>query len=261
MTQRECLRMIEECATLVEPDASEFQQWTRDFAHSSRYRLAEDLKLIWERAKPRARVLGFGASPPFLGLARQHMGYDYHGLDISPERYARVLARQRIDIRKVNFETEPVPFEDQTFDITIFNAVCEHLRIDLIATLTEVRRVMKVGGTLFLLTPNFRSLRGFWMLARHHSGTTVGGNLYDQYNYMRLYGFMGHVREYAAREVSVFLPRIGLTTERIIFRYYGPPLNNPLPLALCALLERTVCAVFPSLRPLFSLVCVRTPDR
>ena len=70
---------------------------------------------------------------------------------------------------------------------------------------------------------------------------------------------MGNVREYTPQEVSRFLYKIGLTTNRMIFRYNrsrGKRTRHRNPLGL---FEAMMCGVLPSLKPLFTLVCEKTP--
>lgn len=265
MWTREALSRIDDSARRILadqmlPDDPALREWVAGYARNSRYRLAADLDMVKRHARPGARILEFGSCPLLLSVALHQMGYDFHGLDLAPERFANVINEYKLDIRKVNFETQPVPFESEAFDLVLFNAVFEHLRIDLIATMTEARRVMKTAGTLLLSTPNLRSLRGVWMLFRHQMASHIHPDLYEQYNLLKLYGHMGHVREYTAREVSIFLSKIGLTTREIKFQYFGPPLNNKFPLALVAVAERLVCLVLPSFRPLFTLVCEKSPQ-
>ena len=68
----------------------------------------------------------------------------------------------------------PVP--DDSYDLVLFNEVFEHLRLDLVFTMTEVRRVLKNDGTLLLSTPNHRSLVGIWTLLWHCRGCHVYGS-------------------------------------------------------------------------------------
>jgi SAM-dependent methyltransferase len=254
---KDCLQRIEESASIIVPEDPALEQWARDYGHNHRFRLAQDLAIAREHTVAGGRILEFGSSPPFLSLALARLGYRFCGLDIAPERFAGAMRQHQLDIRKVDFEADPVPFEDETFDVVLFNEVFEHLRMNLIATMLEVRRVLKTGGTLLLSTPNARSLRGIWMMARHHRGCHVGSDLYTEYNKLNVYGHMGHVREYTAREVSIFLSKVGFRAKRTIFRDYGPPIRQKAHVIACGKLERALCGIFPGLKPLFTLVCER----
>jgi SAM-dependent methyltransferase len=250
-----CLKSIEEAVASVRTDDPRMAEWLANYALNHRHRLAEDLDMVGAHARQGAKILEFGSIPPLLTLGAKRMGYDIHGLDIAPERFSTAIREHNLDIRKVDFEREPVPFRDETFELVLFNEVFEHLRIDLIFTMGEVARVMKTGGKLLLSTPNLRSVRGLWNLLIHGTAGHIGTDLYEEYDQLRRYGHMGHVREYTPREVSRLLLRLGLVTRRRFFRYNRSRRKTgwrPNPLGL---FEGITCALVPTLKPVFSLVC------
>jgi len=260
MSFQECLRSIDEsvCRVLLMPPANaELAQWMRGYADNHRRRLAEDLHLIRTSASKGSAILEFGSSPFFLTDALNRAGYRLVGLDIDPARFSETIARCALDVRSLNFETQPVPFDDESIDVVLFNEVFEHLRIDLIATMREVCRVLKPGGTLWLSTPNHRSLVGLWTLLWHNRGCHVCPYLFDEYEKLTLYGHMGHVREYTVRDVSDFLARVGLRTRRIRYRNSCPRKRGSVGRAALDKLARSLTAVLPALRPLFTLECER----
>lgn len=54
----------------------------------------------------------------------------------------------------INFEKDNLPFESNSYDFVFFCAVIEHLN-DSNLILSEIYRVLKKGGTLIVITPNF----------------------------------------------------------------------------------------------------------
>ena len=214
----EALRQIDAARVNVKSDDALMADWAENYGLIHRHRLAEDLAMVSGIASPGESILEYGSSPPFLTAALVEMGYRVTGLDIDPTRFAPTIRDLDLDIRKSNFEIETLPFEDEVFDVVLFNEVFEHLRIDLIFTMSEAHRVLKKGGALLLSTPNMRSLRGLWMLLRHHTSCHIGHDLFAEYDKLRRYGHMGHVREYTAREVTRFVMRIGFSINRIIYR-------------------------------------------
>lgn len=260
MSMKDCLQLVDESiASLlrVPPDSDFVAQWVREYARNHRFRLAKDVELVQRYAPPGAKILEFGSSPFFLTLALERAGHDVCGLDLTPELFAGALAAHALDIRKVDFEREPVPLPDEAFQLVLFNEVFEHLRIDLIFTMSEVRRVLRADGTLLLSTPNHRSLVGIWTLLWHQLGCHACPDLYQEHDNLRRLGHMGHVREYTAREVSHFLARIGLHTKDVLFRYFRQGRRESAALSVRDFIEHGVGAVVPSLRPLFSLVCTK----
>lgn len=260
MSFRQCIQSLDDaiaCVLRSKAEGSEHAQWVREYADNHRYRLAFDLDLVQRYAVAGTRILEFGSSPFFMAVALKRAGYEVCGLDLAPERYSNILGDHALDIRKVDFEREPVPLPDEAVDLVLFNEVFEHLRIDLIFTMTEVCRVLKTGGILLLSTPNHRSLLGIWTLLRHHSGCHVCPDLYEEQSKLTRLGYMGHVREYTAREVTGFLSRVGLHVRSVIYRYYRPRARTSLAMRFRDALERTVGTVIPASRPLFTLVCER----
>jgi SAM-dependent methyltransferase len=54
----------------------------------------------------------------------------------------------------IDFESDKINFEDETFDLIIFNAVIEHL-YSPVNVLKEINRMLKKGSPLIIVTPNF----------------------------------------------------------------------------------------------------------
>lgn len=61
--------------------------------------------------------------------------------------------------RLISYDGRQIPFEDETFDVVISNAVLEHVE-ELNAVFAEVRRVTKTGGISYHLWHNFYSFSG-----------------------------------------------------------------------------------------------------
>lgn len=255
MAAKKYLKIIDQIAAKVHTSDPALSTWASEYAINHRHRLADDLNIIQQYVQPDAKIVEFGSIPPILTLALMETGYDVTGLDLAPERFSEVIDENKLNIQKVNFESHPVPFPDETFDVILFNEVFEHLRIDLISTFKEVRRILKPGGIMLLSTPNVRSCRGLWKLLVHHASCHIGSDIYDEYDKLTRFGHMGHVREYTAREVSRFMTKVGWKTRKIIFRHYGPSIRRSFPVVAMSLFERTVYRVTPGLSPMFSLVC------
>jgi len=106
-----------------------------------------------------ARVLDAGSAPGFTSLTLSLLGYEVYSLDIDPEPYRTLLEKYGVKVIKANLEDEVIPLEDEYVDCIVFTEVLEHLHPYKISfTLSEMNRVLKVGGLLYLTTPNAVSI-------------------------------------------------------------------------------------------------------
>ena len=101
-----------------------------------------------------------------------------------PGSYIRCdLYPESPDIEKVDILS--MHFESQSFDILIANHVLEHVADDRKA-LSEIRRVLKVGGYAILQTPYARKLHATWQDA----------GIVEDASRLQAYGQADHVRLY-----------------------------------------------------------------
>lgn len=101
--------------------------------------------------------LGFGT----VGQILAARGARYHGADISPGPVAMMRDRLRWlgvdgDVRQSS--ALELPWEDETFDLVV-SIGCLHHTGDLPRAIDEVHRVLRPGGTAFVMLYNARSYR------------------------------------------------------------------------------------------------------
>lgn len=227
----------------AEPEVSSTAPWLHHYWQHHASRLAFDLDAVRALAPPGTTIIEAGSLPLLLTLALSRSGYRVEGTDLAPERMAASLDRHRLQVHRLNLETEPLPFPSRHATLVVFNELFEHLRLDPIHTLEEVRRVLAPNGRLLLSTPNLRSLPGLKNLLLHNRGWACCADPYSEYMKLRQLGHMGHVREYTSREVVEFLEAVGFRVEQVVFRgWCGGRWSR--------LVERAV----PSLRPYLSVV-------
>ena len=242
------VQLLHRLADEIEPDDPSLEGWYRDYATTHLERLAFDVDLVAATVAGDARLLEIGSTPPLFTAAMTARGFEVGGVDLRPERFGRAIARAGLDIAACDIEREPLPFDDGTFDAVVFFEIFEHLRINPIVTMREVRRVLCSGGTLLLSTPNLRSFNGLFNFVVRNKCYSCTSDVYSQWEKLDTIGHVGHVREYTSREVVEFLQRVGFRPRTIVYRgrYDG-------------LLRRGVTALMPQLRPFMTLVAEVAP--
>lgn len=204
--------------------------WYAGYLDMQADRLVLDLEFVTEHVPRGGRVLDVGCSPPFVIAALASLGYDAVGIDVQPQAFARSQAALGFEAVGCDIEQQQLPFADASFDAVLLCEVFEHLRINPVRTMHELRRVVRPGGFLHLTTPNLYSLGGitkFLLERRSHFVSTR--DLYDELDQINIEGFSGHVREYTYREVEDFLRRVGFTRVEAQFRFGGTkPWTRPV---------------------------------
>lgn len=103
-----------------------------------------------------------------------------------------------------NVETESFPYDDRKFDVVLFCEIIEHLLVNPVAVLKEIKRILKPNGALILTTPNVSRLENV-------SKMIAGANIYDPYSGYGSYG--RHNREYNKHELYLLLNYLGFSIE------------------------------------------------
>lgn len=116
------------------------------------------IKRIFKPQSTDKKILDVGSGDKFLKKPFQNRGYKYFDIDID----------------SIDFNSEKFPYDDNTFDFIISLAVIEHIN-NPGYFVSEINRVLKAGGILFLSTPNW---------------TYSYKNFYDDYTHVRPYSKM-----------------------------------------------------------------------
>jgi SAM-dependent methyltransferase len=121
------------------------------------------------------------------------------------------------DIDHFDVERDPFPYPDGHFDLVIAGEIIEHLIYDPMFMLLEARRVLADGGYLLVTTPNVGSI------------TSVAKTLDGKSNPQIFYLYkrpstdeapeIGHMREYAADELSEAVKCAGFEVTRLFTTY------------------------------------------
>ena len=100
-----------------------------------------------------------------------------------------------IEVARIDLERHAFPWADASADVVVCNQVLEHLK-NIWLPMTEMHRVLRVGGHAVLSVPNLASLHNRALMAFGRQPTSI-----------RTFG--PHVRGYTFREFREFVTRDG----------------------------------------------------
>ena len=134
----------------------------RDYFRLHRPRFRETLRRMVQRLPGGARVLDVGSHFLHMALALHRLGYTVTAVDVPLyAQHPRIAARGRpgLTIRAIDALTS-MPLPAAAVDGIAFLEILEHLAINPKRMWSELGRILKPGGTVFLTTPNFYRLGG-----------------------------------------------------------------------------------------------------
>jgi SAM-dependent methyltransferase len=177
------------------------------YLEESMSRLVQTLMLVPPGAKPDA-ILELGAYMQMTPALACLLGYgDVRGAYFGPlgqteSKVSTIDGREifRCEVDLFDVERDRFPYVDGRFQTVLACEIIEHLVLDPMHMLLEIRRVLRPGGTLVLTTPNVTS---FTSVSRV---LTQSGNpqVYSQYPNPEGEGRESespHVREYTPHEL------------------------------------------------------------
>jgi 2-polyprenyl-3-methyl-5-hydroxy-6-metoxy-1,4-benzoquinol methylase len=195
----------------------ELKQWNRNYLKNHKARYQSDFEILKKYYRS-GRILEIGSAPFHFTYLLHRTGFPVTGLDIAPDRFAGFLDRTELEVLSCNIETQPLPFEKGTFHLVVFNEIFEHLRIDPVQTLENMREILHPDGMMILSTPNLYS---FPTIVRFLLGRGFD-DPYEQFDKLRTFGHMGHVREYSVRQVKTFLKNTGFIPVETVLHSHRP---------------------------------------
>ncbi|GEM_PF-718862 len=143
------------------------------------------------------------------------------GLDFFEDMLATAKGR-KVQAIQIDLETQTFPFDDKSFDVVVCNQVLEHLK-QIYLPLSEIHRVLRVGGHAIISVPNLAALHNRLLLLLGRQPVTI-----------RMIG--PHVRGFAYKAFTKFLTTNGLfICQRVI-----PIGFHPLPIHLGSAIVRAV---------------------
>ncbi|MCF8388155.1 MAG: methyltransferase domain-containing protein [Bacteroidales bacterium] len=198
-------KLFTELRKKVESINDDLSDWSLNyFNEANKKRYINDMRLIRDYYDS-GEILEIGAAPYHLTFLLERTGYKVTGIDINPDRYFNFIEETDLNIIKCDIESEPLPFEDNSFKFIIFNEIFEHLRINPIKTLKEINRVLHPEGKFLISTPNLYGIRNLinFLLGKGFD------NPYEEFLKIETIQHMGHVRIYSVNQIRKFLLKTG----------------------------------------------------
>ena len=190
----------------------------RDYAttyfDSLRSGYVDDLTRI-DRLHRGGVVLEIGGYPFCFSMCLKKLGLDLTTFDLAPERACNLIRDYALRVVACDIERGLLPFQEHSVSTILLCETLEHLRVDPLFALEEMRRVLRPDGLLYLTTPNSYRLGNVVSFAL---GRGLVFDAIREYGKLRTVGHMGHVREYTASEVRGFLTRVGFGTIEVARR-------------------------------------------
>lgn len=217
--------------------------------HRDRY--LDLLKLLSGQLKnARARILDIGASPYHVMYCLKQLGFDIYGVDLDTNILKGFQRKNGLKVIKHNIENGRYPFPDNEFDLVILTEIFEHLAVDPLRALKEVRRILKPNGLLILSTPNLYTLHKIIMFLFGRSFN----NVLEELEKIEKTGYLGHIREYSSREIKMILNSCGFEIRKTYFKKYTnfflvPFIIRKTPLFFLGLLFEFITDTISFLRP------------
>ena len=182
---------------------------TDTYHHGHARRMARTLQVIQDH-NPEGKILEVGTTgliPLVLNKLYPELDITVTDFDLTKPKLGEdtfTLQGESINLKvaRVNIEEEPLPFEDETFDYIILSEVIEHMEVDPMYMLSEINRVLKMGGRLFLTTPNCAST---WAIHKILMG--IEPYFYMQYRHDR--SLYRHNYEYSIHSLVAVLKAAG----------------------------------------------------
>ena len=125
---------------------------------------------------------------------------EVHGIDIIPE-VVDICIKKGIKARRVDLNVENLPYEENTFDSVACFDLIEHI-LSPMTLLNEVRRVLKPGGEIVILTPNIRRIWTILRLIFKGKSPKTSDEVLEPYD-------NGHIHYFTSRDIVEMLSAQG----------------------------------------------------
>ena len=149
------MKFEEYISKLKTEDAEAYIELDKDkelaYMESLKYHFVKIFDAIPDSPDP-IKILDIGTTPFTLFIKETHPHYEVATLDLTDLMGTR-CKQKGIELRVCDLANQPIPFEDDYFDVVIFAEVFEHLFAPPTEIMREISRVLCGGELLFLAHP------------------------------------------------------------------------------------------------------------
>lgn len=103
-----------------------------------------------------ARLLDLGCGTGYSSQQLSRLGFEITGMDISPKFLGNASSKIDVHLHFAVGDALELPFADQSFDGVSSYCMMEHV-IDVAKAFGEIQRVLRPGGRLVIICPNYWS--------------------------------------------------------------------------------------------------------
>jgi SAM-dependent methyltransferase len=184
-------------------------------------RTVRDIDNLYKTEKDSTRILEIGSFLGPVSISLKRIGYNVSASDI-PEFSARLKPlydKNEIPFYSLNLRHCKLPFESNSFDVVVLCEVFEHLNFNPLPILSEINRVLKNNGYIYIGMPNLSNIRNRIKLLL---GKSIHQNPIEDFfkqldrNDNAVAGV--HWREYTMAETVLLIENMGFETFK---KYYS----------------------------------------
>jgi hypothetical protein len=195
----------------------DLKNWAQEYVRKQAGRCSWDVDFLVKNYKF-SSCLNVGGAPFIFEylLKKARPDLAMVSLDLDPERFPEAERVLNVKIAPINIESADPSATRMLgqFECVVFCEIFEHLRMNLLGTMSLLRDLLVEGGILYLTTPNGQ---GLYAISEYLRGRTGSGPV-NEWSKLTQLGHMGHVREYSHKEVCEVLQHCGFVVERHLYR-------------------------------------------
>jgi 2-polyprenyl-3-methyl-5-hydroxy-6-metoxy-1,4-benzoquinol methylase len=188
-------------------------EWINYSNKDQNTRLANDVFQLDKSLLPESKICDFGANPPILSYMLHSLGHKVTSIDYSEKDWFSESLKKDLGLLIYDIESKGLKnlmineSEFGLYDAVTLTETFEHLRIDPIQLMLEIRSILKYNGLLYLTTPNVRRFDS--IISIIFDRPLLSRSLHLTYSHLRIRGFSGHYREFSINEIDDFLSKMG----------------------------------------------------